>query len=170
MFWEIVTNNSTALGWQLGRKQSMEETNLSQKRGFNHLRDKKNLEANLRQSRCTENKSYTQQREKLSTLFYNVVNVMVYSWIPWNSSFRCIDCTGQFTPKMEANTEPRLLSSLVWIDSGVVVSQHRLESFFHEIKCNRMTSFMEFMVYHAIQNAVMTFVTNLPWHVPSSVV
>ena len=47
---------------------------------------------------------------------------------------------------MKANAEPRLLSSLVWIDSGVVVSQHRLESFFHEIKCNGMTSFMEFMV------------------------
>ena len=39
-------------------------------------------------------------------------------------------CTGQFTPKMKANAEPRLLSSLVWIDSGVVVvSKHRLESF-----------------------------------------
>ena len=31
------------------------------------------------------------------------------------------------------------------IDSGVVVSQHRLESFFHEIKCNGITNFMEFM-------------------------
>ena len=39
-------------------------------------------------------------------------------------------CTGQFTPKMKANAEPRLLSSLVWIDSGAVVSQHRLESLF----------------------------------------
>ena len=39
-------------------------------------------------------------------------------------------CTGQFTPKMKANAEPRLLSSLVWIDSGIVVWQHRLESFF----------------------------------------
>ena len=52
------------------------------------------------------------------------------SWIQWNLSFRYIHCTGQFTPKMKANAEPRLLSSLVWIDSGVVVSQHRLESFF----------------------------------------
>ena len=34
----------------------------------------------------------------------------------------------QFTPKKKA--VPRLLSSLVWIDPGVVVSQHRLESFF----------------------------------------
>ena len=55
-------------------------------------------------------------------------------------------CTGQFTPKMKANANPRLLSSLVWIDSGVVVSQHRLESFFHEIRCSGMTSFMEFMI------------------------
>ena len=39
-------------------------------------------------------------------------------------------CQSQFTPKMKANVEPRLLSSLVWIDSGIVVSQHRLESFF----------------------------------------
>ena len=50
------------------------------------------------------------------------------SWIPWNLLFRYIDCTGQFTPKMKANAESRLLSSLVWIDSGVLVSQHRLES------------------------------------------
>ena len=26
-----------------------------------------------------------------------------------------------------------------------MVSQHRLESFFHEMECNGMTSFMEFM-------------------------
>ena len=52
------------------------------------------------------------------------------AWIPWNLSFRYIHCTGQFTPKMKANSEPRLLSSLVWIDSGVVMSQHCLESFF----------------------------------------
>ena len=51
-------------------------------------------------------------------------------WIPWNLSFRYIPCNGQFTPKMKANAEPRLLSSLVWIDSCVVVSQHRLESIF----------------------------------------
>ena len=31
------------------------------------------------------------------------------------------------------------------LDSGVAGSQHRLEPFFHEIKCNGMTSFMEFM-------------------------
>ena len=52
------------------------------------------------------------------------------TWIPWNLSFRYIHWTGQFTPKMKANAEPRLLSSLVWIDSGLVVSQHRLESYF----------------------------------------
>ena len=50
-----------------------------------------------------------------------------------------IHCTGQFTPKMKANAKPCLLSSLVWIDAGVVMSQYRLESFFHEIKCNGMT-------------------------------
>ena len=55
-------------------------------------------------------------------------------------------CNGQFTPKMKANAEPRLLSSLVWIDSGVMVSQHRLEPLFHEIRCNVMASFMEFMI------------------------
>ena len=32
------------------------------------------------------------------------------------------------------------------IDSSVVVSQNRLESLFHQIKCDRMTSFMEFML------------------------
>ena len=65
------------------------------------------------------------------------------SWIPWNLSFRYIHCTGQFTPKMKANAKPRLLPSLVWIDSGIVVSQHHLEHFFHEIKCNRIYVVLE---------------------------
>ena len=30
-----------------------------------------------------------------------------FSWIPWNLSFRYIHCTGQFTPKMKVNAEPR---------------------------------------------------------------
>ena len=47
---------------------------------------------------------------------------------------------------MKANAELHLFSSLVWIDSGVLVSQHSFESCFHEIKCNGMTSFMEFMI------------------------
>ena len=59
---------------------------------------------------------------------HGVISVYI-AWNPWNLSFRYIHCTGQFTPKMKANAELRLLSSLVWIDSGVVVSQHRLESF-----------------------------------------
>ena len=54
----------------------------------------------------------------------------VITWDPRNLSFCYIYGTGQFTPKMKANAEPRLLSSLVWIDSGVVVSQHHLKSFF----------------------------------------
>ena len=70
------------------------------------------------------------------------------TWIPRNLSFRYIYCTGQFTLKMKENAEHYLFSSLVWIDSGVVVSQHRLGFFFHEIKCNGMTSFMEFMKSH----------------------
>ena len=41
----------------------------------------------------------------------------------------------QFTPKMKANAVPRLLSSLVWID------------LYNER--NRMTSFMEFMIWDA---------------------
>ena len=28
------------------------------------------------------------------------------AWIPWNLSFRYINCNGQFTPKMKANAEP----------------------------------------------------------------
>ena len=52
------------------------------------------------------------------------------TWIPWNLSFGYNHCTGQFTPKMKANAEPRLLSSLVWIDSGIEMSQHHLKSFF----------------------------------------
>ena len=56
---------------------------------------------------------------------------------------------------MKANAEPRLLSSLVWIDPGVLVSQHRSESFFQEIKCNGMTSFMEFMTCRPVRNLGM---------------
>ena len=59
------------------------------------------------------------------------VDVLGCAWIPWNLSFRYIHCTGQFTLKMKANGEPRLLSSLVWVDQ------------YNE--CNGMTSFMEFM-------------------------
>ena len=55
------------------------------------------------------------------------------AWIPWNVSFCYIHCNGQFTPKMKANAEPRLLSSLVWIDQYS--------------ECNRMTHFMEFMLW-----------------------
>ena len=66
-----------------------------------------------------------------------------------------IHCTGQFTPKMKANAEPRLLSSLVWIDSDVEVSQHRLESCFQEIKCNGKTSFMEFMISGHTANSTL---------------
>ena len=54
-------------------------------------------------------------------------------------------CTSQFTPKMKANAEPCLLSSLVWIDSGFVVSLDRLEYFFYEITCNGMTISMNSM-------------------------
>ena len=50
--------------------------------------------------------------------------------------FRYINCTGQFTPKMKANAVPRLLSSLVWIDSGIAVSQHRLESSWNKMQRN----------------------------------
>ena len=46
------------------------------------------------------------------------------------SQENCIQYPGQFTPKMKENAELHLPSSLVRIDSGVVVSQHRLESFF----------------------------------------
>ena len=52
---------------------------------------------------------------------------------------------------MKANAVSRLLSSLVWIDSGIVVSQHQLGSFLHEIKCNGITSFMEFMHHGLIE-------------------
>ena len=73
-----------------------------------------------------------------------------YSWIPWKLSFRYIlfhekkaandavtpQYQSQFTPKMKANAVPRLLSSLVWIDFDIVVSQHRLESFFMKLNAS----------------------------------
>ena len=45
---------------------------------------------------------------------------------------------------MKANAELRLLSSLVQIDSVVGVTAS-FGVFFHEIKCNGMSSFMEFL-------------------------
>ena len=65
---------------------------------------------------------YLQEEEDVK--FYN----SIYAWIPRNLSFRYINCTGQFTPNMKATAEPRLLSSLLWIDPGIKVSQHCLES------------------------------------------
>ena len=72
------------------------------------------------------------------------------TWIPRNLSFHYIHCSGQFTPKMTANAEPRLLSSLVWIDQ------------YNE--CNGMTSFMEFMIWwyqYVIFRCHMTLQTEL---------
>ena len=69
----------------------------------------------------------------------------VRTWLPWNLSFRYIHCTGQFTPKMKANTESHLLSSLVWIDSGRCGLTALLGVFFQGTKCNGMTNFIEFM-------------------------
>ena len=93
---------------------------------------------------------------------WNVANNLesskkLFAWIPWNLSFRYIHCTGQFTPKMKANAELRLLTSLVWIDSGVVVSQHCLE-FFPLHKYNGMTSSMEFMSYLFLPRSWPVFV------------
>ena len=84
-----------------------------------------------------------------------MVKYQDFSWIPWNLSFRYIHCTGQFTPKMKANAEPRSLSSLVWIDSGVVVSQHYLESFFME--------FMMWLSFH-LHNTALHCVNQLYVH------
>ena len=64
--------------------------------------------------------------------------VIPLHFISWKKTSVTPQCQCQFTSKMKANAVPRLLSSLMWIDSGVVVSEHRLES------CNGMTSFMEF--------------------------
>ena len=80
---------------------------------------------------------------------HKVGDSSLMSWIPWNLSFRYIFLhekktpnsavtplrQSQFTPKMKANTVPHLLSSLVWIDQ------------YNE--CNRMTSFMDFMMCEA---------------------
>ena len=90
-------------------------------------------------------------KSTLKTKKYSKVQKLYITWIPWNLSLRYIHCSGQFTPKMKANAEPRLLSSLVWIDSGVVVSQRcgvtaSSGVFFHEWKCDGMTCFMEFMI------------------------
>ena len=57
----------------------------------------------------------------------------------------------QFTPKMKANAVSRLLSSLVWIDHYNQCNwSTALIIFANFRKCNRMTSFMEFMIYRFI--------------------
>ena len=38
----------------------------------------------------------------------------------WGRLTDCTYSTGQFRAKMKANAKPRLLSSLVWIDSGII--------------------------------------------------
>ena len=69
-----------------------------------------------------------------------------FSWIPWNLSFRYIDCSGQFTPKMKANAEPQFafIFGVNWLWHWGVTASFGV--FFQEIKCNGMTSFMEFMI------------------------
>ena len=90
-----------------------------------------------------------QRRHTGTSVRHRYTKATEHQWdiisIPWNLSLRHIHWSGQFTPKMKANAEPRLLSSLVWIDSGVMVSQYHLESFFFMNKMYGMTNFMEFM-------------------------
>ena len=99
-------------------------------------------------------------RGELMLLMYIIVIQKIekrYAWIPRKSSFRYIlfhekatpnnavtpQRLSQFTPKMKANAEPRLLSSLVWIDQ--------------DNKCNGMISFMEFIsTYHNHSNSDIT--------------
>ena len=85
----------------------------------------------------------------------------------------CTHCTGQFTPKMKANAEPRLLSSLVWIDQYNVCNRltaliifgkiHFLliseNEFTHEIKRDGITSF------HGIQVTLFSkTLTRVTWY------
>ena len=83
-------------------------------------------------------------------------------WIPWYVSFRYIDSISEFTPKMKANAFGRLLWSLVWIDSGVVVLQHHLEYYLHELKCNGMTIHKEFIVWW-LEKVVPMWYVGKPW-------
>ena len=59
-----------------------------------------------------------------------VIPLHFISWKKTPNDAVTPQCRSQFTPKMKANAVPRLLSSLVWIDSGIVVSLYRSESFF----------------------------------------
>ena len=94
--------------------------------------------------------SWCQEPWLLSSLFYSKSNVWMdgiavkhtqmmtdsgrgLNWT-WNQNHEfhetCLSvtfyCTSQFTPNMKANAEQHLLSSLVWVGSGVVMSQHCL--------------------------------------------
>ena len=66
------------------------------------------------------------------------------AWIPWNLSFRYIHCTGQFTPKMKQTRN--YVCFHLWCELTLVLWCYRIvwSLFFHEWKCNGMTSFMEF--------------------------
>ena len=95
------------------------------------------------------NVTYQQMASEIVCRHTSDVYIFFYlkncSWNAWNFVIPSRSIFGTTSVKMTAKAEQCLLSSLVWFDSGVVVSQHRLESFSHEIKCNGMTSFMEFM-------------------------
>ena len=68
---------------------------------------------------------------------------------------------------MKANAELRLLSSLVQIDSVVGVTASFGVSF-HEIKCNGMTSFMEFMFGSASDTTGLLASQNLQPSAPAA--
>ena len=57
-----------------------------------------------------------------------VIPLHFISWERTPNDAATPQCQSQFTPKMKANAESRLLS-FWWIDCGIVVSQHPLESF-----------------------------------------
>ena len=97
-----------------------------------------------------------------------------FSWIPWNLSFRYIDCSGQFTPKMKANTEPQFafIFGVNWLwHCGVTALSESF--FFHKIKCNRMTSFLichwELTLMIILSLATRHIICRLIWSVTEEV-
>ena len=79
-----------------------------------------------------------------------IIPLHLISWKKTSNNAVTWQRQSQFTPKMKANAVPRflssLVSSLVWLwHCGVTAL---FEVFFHEIKRNGMTSFMEFMSFY----------------------
>ena len=85
---------------------------------------------------------------KKDVLHVKYMKMFSITWIPWNLSFRYIHPGGPFSSKMATNAEQSFafIFGVNWLcHCGVTPS---FGVFLHEIKCNGMTNFIEFMMIY----------------------